>query len=84
MIEVRPKSLLQAQRFPSEMRYATRSNDRYPTIAAIQISGALAFAASASGMGVRLSTPMLSSIRDKPHSADNFGSPAIGTWGPLG
>ena len=30
MIEVRPKSLLQAQRFPSEGRYAARSNDRYP------------------------------------------------------
>ena len=35
-------------------------------LAAVQIGGALAFAASASGMGVRLSTPMLSSIRDKP------------------
>jgi hypothetical protein len=42
------------------------SSDRYPPIAAIQIGGALAFAACASGMGVRLSTPMLSSIRDKP------------------
>jgi hypothetical protein len=30
VIEVRPKSLLQAQRFPSEGRYAARSNDRYP------------------------------------------------------
>ena len=33
MIEVRPKSLLQAQRFPSEMRYAARSNDRFPLAA---------------------------------------------------
>ena len=46
-----------ARPFVSGIRFGV-SNDRYPTIAAIQISGALAFAGSASGMGVRLSTPM--------------------------